>query len=58
MAAAPAPLNIVTTTEDLASLAREVGGDRVSVVALAAGLRTRTGGREAVLHRRSVAPTC
>jgi zinc/manganese transport system substrate-binding protein len=30
-------LNIVTTTEDLGSLAREVGGDRVSVTALARG---------------------
>ncbi len=37
MAAARAPINIVATTEDLASLAREVGGDRVSAVALAAG---------------------
>src|SRR4029450_9598453 len=30
-------LNIVSTTEDLGSLAREVGGDRVSVTALARG---------------------
>ena len=30
-------LNVVTTTEDLGSLAREVGGDRVSVTALARG---------------------
>ena len=30
-------LKVVTTTEDLASLAREVGGDRVNVVALAKG---------------------
>jgi ABC-type Zn uptake system ZnuABC Zn-binding protein ZnuA len=30
-------LNIVTTTEDLGSLAREVGGDKVSVTALAKG---------------------
>jgi ABC-type Zn uptake system ZnuABC Zn-binding protein ZnuA len=30
-------LNIVTTTEDLGSLAREVGGDKVSVTALARG---------------------
>ncbi len=34
---AAAPLKVVTTTEDLASLAREVGGDRVTVVALAKG---------------------
>jgi ABC-type Zn uptake system ZnuABC Zn-binding protein ZnuA len=34
---AAAPLRIVATTEDLASLAREVGGDKVSVVALAKG---------------------
>ena len=27
-------LNVVTTTEDLGSLAREVGGDKVSVTAL------------------------
>ena len=30
-------LNVVTTTEDLASLAREVGGDKVTVTALAKG---------------------
>jgi len=34
---ARAALNVVTTTEDLASLAREVGGDRVKVEALAKG---------------------
>jgi ABC-type Zn uptake system ZnuABC Zn-binding protein ZnuA len=32
-----AGLKVVTTTEDLASLAREIGGDKVSVVALAKG---------------------
>ena len=32
-----APLRVVATTEDLASLAREVGGDRINVVALAKG---------------------
>ena len=32
-----APLRVVTTTEDLGSLAREIGGDRVAVVALAKG---------------------
>jgi zinc/manganese transport system substrate-binding protein len=38
-AAAPAgaAVNIVTTTEDLASLAREVGGDKVSVESLSRG---------------------
>jgi len=30
-------LNVVTTTEDLASLAQEIGGEKVSVVALAKG---------------------
>jgi zinc/manganese transport system substrate-binding protein len=30
-------LNVVTTTEDLASIAREVGGEKVSVVSLARG---------------------
>jgi ABC-type Zn uptake system ZnuABC Zn-binding protein ZnuA len=34
---AASPLKVVTTTEDLASLAREVGGDRVTVTALAKG---------------------
>ena len=34
---AAAPLRVVATTEDLASLAREVGGDKVTVVALAKG---------------------
>ena len=40
MAAAPAAsaaVRVVATTEDLASLAREVGGDKVTVVALARG---------------------
>jgi ABC-type Zn uptake system ZnuABC Zn-binding protein ZnuA len=32
-----AGLKVVTTTEDLASLAREIGGDKVTVVALAKG---------------------
>jgi zinc/manganese transport system substrate-binding protein len=32
-----AGLKVVTTTEDLASLAREVGGDKITVVALAKG---------------------
>jgi ABC-type Zn uptake system ZnuABC Zn-binding protein ZnuA len=36
-ALAQGKLNVVTTTEDLASLAREVGGDKVSVTALAKG---------------------
>src|SRR5262245_26375767 len=30
-------LNVVATTEDLASLAQEIGGDKVSVIALAKG---------------------
>jgi ABC-type Zn uptake system ZnuABC Zn-binding protein ZnuA len=34
---AQAALNVVATTEDLASIAREVGGDRVKVEALARG---------------------
>lgn len=34
-ASASAQLRVVTTTPDLASVAREIGGDRVSVVALA-----------------------
>jgi zinc/manganese transport system substrate-binding protein len=36
-AALAAPLRVVTTTEDLASLAREVGGDRVAVESIARG---------------------
>jgi ABC-type Zn uptake system ZnuABC Zn-binding protein ZnuA len=36
-AVAQAPLTVVTTTEDLAALAREVGGDRVKVEAIARG---------------------
>jgi ABC-type Zn uptake system ZnuABC Zn-binding protein ZnuA len=34
---AQSKLNVVTSTEDLASIAREVGGDRVAVIALAKG---------------------
>ena len=34
---APGPLRIVTTTQDLAALAREIGGDRIAVEALAKG---------------------
>ena len=37
LSAVAAPLKVVTTTEDLASLAREVGGDRVTVEAIAKG---------------------
>jgi len=36
-AAAQSKLNVVTTTEDLASLAREVGGDRITVEGIARG---------------------
>ena len=36
-ARAQGKLNVVATTEDLGSLAREVGGDKVNVVALAKG---------------------
>ena len=35
--AAPAKLNVVTTTNDLASLTREVGGDLVTVTSIARG---------------------
>ena len=35
--AAAGPLEIATTTEDLASIAKEVGGDRVNVAALSHG---------------------
>src|SRR5919206_872757 len=36
-ALAQGKLNVVTTTEDLASIAREVGGDRINVEAIARG---------------------
>ena len=36
-AAAQAKLNVITTTEDLAAIAREVGGDRITVEAIARG---------------------
>src|SRR6266550_7754341 len=36
-AAAGKPVNVVTTTEDLAAIAREVGGDRVTVASLSRG---------------------
>src|SRR5947209_4951503 len=36
-ARAQSKLNVVTTTEDLASIAREVGGDRITVESLARG---------------------
>lgn len=36
-AQAQSKLNVVTSTEDLASIAREIGGDKVSVIALARG---------------------
>ena len=35
--AAAKPLSVITTTEDLAAIAREVGGDRVKVTSLARG---------------------
>jgi ABC-type Zn uptake system ZnuABC Zn-binding protein ZnuA len=37
ISAAVAPLRVVATTEDFASLAREIGGDRVDVLALSKG---------------------
>ena len=37
MAVSAAPLRVMTTTEDLASLAREVGGDHVTVESMAKG---------------------
>jgi zinc/manganese transport system substrate-binding protein len=37
--AAEAKLNVITTTSDLASLTREVGGDRVDVTAIARGFQ-------------------
>ena len=41
LAAAPAhaqgKLNVVATTEDLASIAREIGGDRIAVESIARG---------------------
>ena len=36
-APAGAAINVVTTTEDLASIVREVGGDKVSVESIARG---------------------
>ena len=36
-ARAAGPLNVITTTEDLASIAREVGGDKIKVESLARG---------------------
>src|SRR3954463_1689242 len=37
LAAAQSKLNVMTTTEDLASIAREVGGERIAVEAIARG---------------------
>jgi len=37
MALAQGKLNVITTTEDLASIAREIGGDRISLEAIARG---------------------
>ena len=34
---AQSKLNVITTTEDLAAIAREVGGDRISIEAIARG---------------------
>ena len=36
-AAAQGKLNVIATTEDLASIAREVGGDRITIESLARG---------------------
>jgi ABC-type Zn uptake system ZnuABC Zn-binding protein ZnuA len=37
LAQAQSKLNVVTTTEDLASIAREVGGDRIAVESISRG---------------------
>ena len=42
-------LNVVTSTTDMAALAQEVGGDRISVESIARAIRIRT------LSRRSQA---
>ena len=42
-APATARLQVVTTTEDLASLTHEVGGDKVEVNAIAKGYQERKG---------------
>jgi len=39
IAAAQSTVNVVTSTEDLASIVREIGGDRVAVTALARGVQ-------------------
>ena len=36
-ASAQSKLNVITTTEDLAAIAREVGGDRIEALAMAKG---------------------
>ena len=56
----PQALKVVTTTEDLGSLAREVGGDKVAVDAAREGLSGSALRRsEAELHPRGrAAPTC
>ena len=52
-------LRVVTTTADLGSLAQEVGGDKVTVVALAKAIRIRTLSiRNPASSWRSAAPTC
>ena len=40
-------LNVMTTTEDLASIAREVGGDRVTVDSMARGYQAFSARRRA-----------
>ena len=37
--AAAEPLKVVTTTSDLASLTREIGGDKVDVTSIAKGFQ-------------------
>ena len=44
-APAQAGIKVVTTTEDLAALAREVGGDKISVESIAKGYQIRISSR-------------
>ena len=56
LAAAPAraqsPLNVVTTTEDLAAIAREVGGDKITVESIALSVPGLDAARHLVILRK------
>ena len=54
-----AAIKVMTTTQDLASIVAEVGGDKVAVESIAKGYRIRTSSKPSqASSSSSIPPTC